>query len=240
MPLKNRIVQPGYKIGTVLTEDKSVLTPPADWAFLAAGDGPLTRNVKKRGPCWQVQVQKGRRTISKGIWTKEEHILAAKNEVEAKRSTPEYARKKITDQKRKEKKHRQYVDEFYTETLNYLHFHADHQDMANKLAQAVTEHATPVGSGTVARTQRISIQERVEAAVIAWMRHQTTAYDTMHIARVKGRRREVRRKLAQRSKELLDHYRSPGSRDTDCPLVNALGKIVQNESPARASLAAEG
>ena len=39
------------------------------------------------------------------------------------------------------------------------------------------------------------------------MRHQTTAYDSMVIPRVKGKRREVRRMLAQRSKELLARYR---------------------------------
>jgi hypothetical protein len=35
------------------------------------------------------------------------------------------------------------------------------------------------------------------------MRHQTTGYDGMAIPRVKGKRREVRRTLATRSKELL-------------------------------------
>lgn len=54
-------------------------------------------------------------------------------------------------------------------------------------------HAVPVGSGTVARTQLIPLEQRAEAAVIAWMRHQTTAYDRMSIARIKGERREVRR-----------------------------------------------
>jgi hypothetical protein len=230
MDQQNRIVKPGYKIGTVLTEDGNVLTPPEDWAFLPAGDGPLTRNVKKRGCCWQVQVQKGRRTISKGIWTKEEYILAAKKEVEQKRSTPEYTRRKITDKRRRDRKHNEYVDEFYRETLKYLHFHVIHQDLAEKLAWAVTEHATPVGSGTVARTKRIPVQERVEAAVIAWLRHQTTAYDTMHIARIKGRRREVRKKLAERSKELLDSYRSPNALHTNCPLSKALEKTESNPS----------
>ena len=89
MPLQNRIVRPGFKIGTVITEEKDVLTPPSNWAFLPAGDGPLTRNVKMRGICWQVQVKRGRRNISKGIWVKEEYILAAKDELEAKRATPE-------------------------------------------------------------------------------------------------------------------------------------------------------
>jgi hypothetical protein len=39
------------------------------------------------------------------------------------------------------------------------------------------------------------------------MRHQTTGYDGMVIPRVKGKRREVRRLLAARSKELLARYR---------------------------------
>jgi len=40
-------------------------------------------------------------------------------------------------------------------------------------------HATPVGSGTVARTKRIPVEQRAEAAVIARMRHQTTGHDSM-------------------------------------------------------------
>jgi hypothetical protein len=40
--------------------------------------------------------------------------------------------------------------------------------------------------------------------VIAWMRHQTTGYDGMAIPTVRGKRREVRRMLAQRSKEMLE------------------------------------
>jgi len=65
------------------------------------------------------------------------------------------------------------------------------------------------GSGTVARTALIPIEERAATkAVIAWMRHQTTAYDSMAIARVKGERLEVRRLLARRSHEFLRNYRS--------------------------------
>ena len=92
--------------------------------------------------------------------------------------------------------------------MKFLAFHPAHADLADRLARAVTDHATPVGSGTVARTKRIPVEQRAEAAVIAWMRHQTTAYDSMTIPRVKGKRREVRRMLAQRSKELLSRYRS--------------------------------
>jgi hypothetical protein len=58
------------------------------------------------------------------------------------------------------------------------------------------------------------------------MRHQTTAYDSMKIARIRGERREVRRQLAQRSRELLENYRrgKPVSAET-CPLQIALRNL---------------
>jgi len=94
--------------------------------------------------------------------------------------------------------------------------------LAERLARAVTKHATPVGSGTVARTKRIPVEQRVEAAVIAWMRHQTTGYDSLVIPRVKGKRREVRRMLARRSHDLLERYRRGESIPESCPLMRAL------------------
>jgi hypothetical protein len=75
---------------------------------------------------------------------------------------------------------------------------------------------------TVARKKRIPVEQRAEAAVIAWMRHQTTGYDGMVIPRVKGKRREIRRMLAQRSKELLAHYRRGEAVGAECPLKMAL------------------
>jgi hypothetical protein len=74
----------------------------------------------------------------------------------------------------------------------------------------------------VARTKRIPVEKRAEAAVIAWMRHQTTGYDGMVIPRVKGKRREVRRMLARRSQELLARYRRGETVPEACPLQKAL------------------
>jgi hypothetical protein len=55
------------------------------------------------------------------------------------------------------------------------------------------------------------------------MRHQTTAYESMVIPRVRGKRREVRRMLAKRSKQLLEKYRRPsGENIGDCPIRRAL------------------
>jgi hypothetical protein len=74
----------------------------------------------------------------------------------------------------------------------------------------------------VARTQRIPVEQRAEAAVIAWMRHQTTAYDHLTIARIKGKRREVRTALARESRRRLDGYRRNAPADAMCPLAEAL------------------
>lgn len=222
MPLQNRIVQPGPKQKTVIDTSGNVLIPPQEWVFLKAGNGPLTRSVKSRCITWQVQVKKGKRTISKGIWAEKGHVEAAKKELERKRATPEYQRQRVAQLKRKERKHAEYVEDFYQATLDFLAFHPTHRQTAERLAKSVTDLATPVGSGTVARTTRIPVHKRVEAAVIAWLRHQTTGYDQMHIIRKKGSRREVRRMLAQKSQAMLTRYRTGETLDNTCPLQQAL------------------
>ena len=93
------------------------------------------------------------------------------------------------------------------------------------VAKVVTEFTTPVGSGTVARTQRIPIEERARAAVIAWMRHNTTNYDHRYIPRVAGKRREVRRDIAQESLALLKDYRWGVDIPASCPLQKALKRL---------------
>ena len=101
------------------------------------------------------------------------------------------------------------------------------------MAEAVTNYAVPVGSGTVARTVTIPIEERAAKAVIAWMRHRTTAYDSMKIARIKGERREIRRKLAQRSAELLHAYREGRDPTPGCPLQKVLEKLAKSRLPCQ-------
>ena len=54
------------------------------------------------------------------------------------------------------------------------------------------------------------------------MRHQTTAYDNMQIARIKGERRAVRRMLAEQSTKLLNNYRKGLPIPMSCPLKKAL------------------
>jgi hypothetical protein len=169
---------------------------------LLPGDAALTRRVKEAGDHWIVQEKKGRKVFSRGVWASASTIERIRADLEAERSTEGYSKRKEADARRREKAQAEYVEDFFGAVLTFLGFHPVHADLADRLARAVTDHATPVGAGTVARTQRIPIEQRAEAAVIAWLRHSTTAYDSMVIPRVKGKRREVRRMLAARSKAI--------------------------------------
>ena len=220
--MSSRTFTPGPTDRTVRAADGNVLSVPTDWALLPPGDAALTRRVKAAGDHWLVQEKKGRRTLSRGVWAPADTIERIRREIEAERSTDGYAKRRSMDARRREIAQSKYVTEFFDAVMLFLDFHPHHVRLAEQLARAVTEHATPVSSGTVARTKRIPLEQRAEAAVIAWMRHQTTAYDSMTVPRVRGKRREVRRLLARRSKELLDRYRQGDPAPADCPLSQAL------------------
>ena len=219
----SQIVSPGPDNRSVRTAGGQVLRAPADWILVPPGDAGLTRRIKAAGPTWTVQEKVGRRTFSRGVWASKSTVESIRRDLAAERATPEYAAKQAAAARRRGREQAEYVTDFRAAVLQYLAFHPRYRDLAVRLASAVTTHATPVGSGTVARTERIPVDERAEAAVIAWMRHQTTAYEQMHIARERGKRREVRRMLAARSKALLDSYRA--GRDCNpatCPLQRSL------------------
>jgi len=200
-----------------------LISPPPAWECLPPGDAGLTRRVKAAGPSWQVIEKRGRKTFSHGLWAPAENIRAARTALEGERATPEYAKRRAGDLRRREEKQADYVGEFALAVLQFLDFAPVYSGLAVKLAEKVVTHATPVGSGTVARTERIPIEERAEAAIIAWMRHQTTAYDQLKIARVKGRRREVRRELAEVSRKVLDRHRGGEVHGAgECPLCRAV------------------
>ena len=203
--------------------DGTRMSPPADWICLPPGDAALTRRVKQAGPSWAVLEKRGRKTFSKGLWAPRANVEAMRAAVESERSTESYAKKRVADVARRERAQAEYVVTFEQEVLAFLRFSREWRLLGEVMAKKVAAHATPVGSGTVARTKRISVTERAEAAVIAWMRHQTTAYDRLVIARVKGRRREVRRELAQLSRAVLDlHRRDVPHAIAACSLCTAL------------------
>lgn len=224
MTEKPETFAPGPDDRSVRGPGGSVRRVPDGWELVPPGDAALTRRIKAGGPCWVVQEKKGRRTFSRGIWADAQRVAAIRADLEDERNDPAYQRKLEAGRVRRGKAQEVYVEDFAKAVLDFLAFPLQHWELAEELAQRVAAHATPVGSGTVARTQRIPIEKRAESAVIAWMRHQTTAYDHMRIPREKGKRREVRRMLAERSRELLDAYREDRGQGVSehCPLRAAL------------------
>ena len=220
--MSENIFTPGPSPNTVRTAEGKILIVPQGWVVLAPGDAALTRRVKAAGDHWVMQEKKGRKIFSRGVWAPALTIERIRVELESERSTESFAKRKEAAAKRRDKTQADYVEDFTAAVLAFLSFHPNHAALAQRLAQAVADHATPVGSGTVARTKRIPVEQRAEAAVIAWMRHQTTGYDSLSIPKVKGQRRQVRRMLAQRSQELLARYRLGKSSYEDCPLKKAL------------------
>lgn len=202
-------------------EGREVATPQG-WAFLPAGDAGLTRKVTARTRFWRVQARMGRRIISRGIWAPVSVIEEARAEVETQRASGAYQQKLAGDRRRRAARQAAYEGEFLVAVRAFLNFAPCYREQERAMAEAVTRHAIPVGSGTVARTTRIPLEDRAAAAVIAWMRHQTTAYEAMSIARIKGERRQVRRMLAQRSLIVLEAYRRGRAIGPDCPLWRAL------------------
>ena len=216
-------VRPCPKPRHVFSPQGECLPVPAGWALLPPGDAGLSRRIKADGPSWTVKEKKGRKEFSRGVWAPADRIEGLRLALEIERADPAYQKKLDVGRARRAAQEVVYTEDFTAALRDYLNFHPRYSLLADRLAKLISAHATPVGSGTVARTKRIPIEQRAEAATIAWMRHQTTAYDHMHIARDKGARREVRRMLATESKRLLQSYRQGTRIDVEnCPLQKAI------------------
>jgi hypothetical protein len=158
------------------------------------------------------------------VWAPERTIEEIRRALTIERQDPSYARKLEAGRRKRASEQAQYEEDFEHAVFRFLGFAPAYKQLGAKLAAAIAAHAVPVGSGTVARTKRIPIERRAEAATIAWLRHATTGYDAMPIPRVKGMRREVRRLLADRSRQLLGRYRRGEAIATEsCLLRRGLG-----------------
>jgi hypothetical protein len=158
----NNIFTPGPTPNTVRAADGRVLIVPEGWVHLPPGDAALTRRVKEAGDHWVVQEKKGRKVFSRGVWAPAATIDRIRAELETERATDGYARRKEADARRRDKAQAEYVEDFFGAVVAFLAFHPSYADLAGRLARAVTDHATPVGSGTVARTRRIPVGRRAE------------------------------------------------------------------------------
>ena len=215
-------VKRGTREGYVVTFQGKEQKIPTGWELLLPGDAGLTRRVKKDGAHWVVKDFYKKRWISLGVLAPADRISFFREELDSEREDPAYAKKLEAGRKRRVKQEEAYVEDFSGAVRDFLAFAPMYSELATKLADRIAKHATPVGSGTVARTKLIPIERRAEAATIAWLRHQTTSYDHMDIGRVKGDRREVRRMLAEESRRRLTGYRKGVTMGAGCPVWRAV------------------
>lgn len=208
-----------------LLKDKTgkVFSVPTGWINLPAGDASVTRKVKSLGPTWTVQEKKGRKAFSHGVWAAKKQIEEAITLVEAQRADPKHQKKLAQVKVRREEKETVFGEDFQQQIIQFLNFDQKHHLLVEQLSKLVKEHAVPVGSGTVARSSSVTLEDKAALAVMAWMRHQTSAYDLTSVARVKGARRELRRQIGRQSERILAKYRSGDEIDFKvCPLYKAL------------------
>ena len=199
---------------------------PIGWENLPAGDASVTRKMKSLGPSWTVQEKKGRKIFSHGVWAAKENIDKAKALVEAQRADPKHRKKLAQAKVRRETKETVFAESFQQEITKFLNFNKRYHPLVKQLSVLVKEHAVPVGSGTVARSSSVTLDDKAALAVMAWMRHQTSAYDSTSVPRIKGARRELRRQIARQSERILDRYRSGEDIDFKvCPLYKAVNRL---------------
>ena len=200
-----------------------VFSVPAAWENLPAGDSSGTRKVKSLGPPWSGKEKGGGKTLSHGVWAGKEKGEETKRRVEAKRADPKHQKKFAQAKVRREEKEGVFGEDFQQAITKFLNFDEKYKALVEQLAVLVKEHAVPVGSGTVARSSSVTLDDKAALAVMAWMRHQTSSYDSISVPRVKGARRELRRQIARQSERILAKYRSGDDVDFRvCPLCQAL------------------
>src|SRR5260221_1119415 len=113
MSLQTRIVSPGPNARAVRTASGEVLSAPMSWILVPPGDAGLTRRVKAAGPTWTVQERKGRKTFSRGVWANGATVDAIRAELDVERQTPQFAKRRAADAKRREGAQAQYVSDFH-------------------------------------------------------------------------------------------------------------------------------
>src|SRR3954470_17594335 len=135
---------PGPTPDTVRAPDGTVRPVPAGWVLVPPGDAALTRRVRAAGESWSVAERRGRKVCSRGVWAPAATVDRVRAELAAERATDGFARKKEAAARRRAAAQAEYVEDFHGAVLAFLSFHPAHADLADRLARAVTAHATPV------------------------------------------------------------------------------------------------
>lgn len=150
----------------------------AGWAFLPTGRAFVTRTGKRAGGFWLVwkprSGTRGHRRLL-GLLAPESTIKSAVLAA-ADTETARASRREVGARSR-ERQEARYQQQLTAAIVDYLAFAPEHQDLAHTIARQAAEHAAVVGSGRVARTRMLPLQERAALAARAQIRHANTDYE---------------------------------------------------------------
>jgi hypothetical protein len=158
--------------------EHDVVVPPQDWEFLATGQAFVTRSVKAAGVFWLAWAPRSRSRQHRrllGLWAPAAAIRKAQR-AEADTASARAARREAGARSRARQEAR-YRDELAAAIVEYLHFAASHQALAQTIARSAAERAAVVGSGRVGRTRILALHERAALAARAQIRHAHTDYE---------------------------------------------------------------
>ncbi|NNN17089.1 MAG: DUF2293 domain-containing protein [Thermoplasmata archaeon] len=154
--------------------ERGDVSVPDGWVFVPAGDAFVTREVKK-GPHWVLLKRRKGYTAKLGVFCPEENLDVAEKRREE--TATSRARQRAVGRTSRERAEERYRAEMERAILDFLAFRPQHAALAEEIAQGAVTQATPVGSGRVGRTRKLSLPERAELAARAYVRHRHTNYE---------------------------------------------------------------
>ena len=149
---------------------------PKGWVFLPSGDPFVTRQAKK-GPHWVLLKRRKGCTATLGVFCPEESVKQAK--AMAAETKPSRAAQRVVGKRTRARAEERYRDALEKAVLSFLAFAPRHASLAQEIAREAVAKATPVGSGCVGRTRKLSLPTRAELAARAYIRHEHTNYEAL-------------------------------------------------------------
>jgi hypothetical protein len=188
--------------------EHGVVVPPQDWEFLPTGQAFVTRSVKAAGVFWLAWAPRSRTRQHRrllGLWAPAAAIASAQR-AEADTAAARAVRREAGARSRARQEAR-YRDEFAAAIVEYLHFAARHEALAQTIARSAAERAAVVGSGRVGRTRILALEERAALAAQAQIRHAHTDYeDRLDELSVLGEDDELYRDIKSRAHDAVDAF----------------------------------
>ena len=153
-----------------------IVSVPKGWVFVPAGTTFVTREVKK-GPHWILLKRRKGYTATLGVFCPEASLTDAEKRRDE--TAESRARQRGVGRASRERAESRYRTSLERAVLEFLSFAPQHKSLALEIAEGSVAHATPVGSGRVGRTRKLSLSERAELAVRAYIRHKHTNYEAL-------------------------------------------------------------